>query len=556
MAVTWDSGRTAAGITLSGGNLTATNASAGNAAEISTFATASIKSGEKKYFEVLANTIPGTSGAGWFGIGFGNSSAPISGAGGEIGVNTHSVGVYDNGQVYYNSAVVTNIASFAATDVVCFAVDRANNVFWARTNNGNWNNSGTANPATNTGGIAISPTGDLFPGFSPQDQTGSATAKFASADWTYGAPSGFDQISDIIDVSVSETFSPTDTIYAYFNSLAQAWQPNAFLWFPQASGGGPTNYDVDITESGSASDSQSAALTAVGARTETFTATDAQTGVLAMVFTISESGSASDSTTGLMTAVGAVTESGSASDATSATQTLVGAVSESGSASDSTTGLMTAVGSVSEIAASADSQSSTGVLVGATTETSTITDTQTGGLAFSSAVTESGSAADSQSATQTLVGATSESGAASDSQSTALVAVGAVSESGSASDSQSGVLTMVFTTSEAGSASDSQSATYVLVGVVSEAGNAVDVQTTGGFISDSVTESASASDAQTGNLVIAVSCSESANADDTCNATGGTPVGGNEFRVGGPDVVENFIPPTVADLYEVKKRTK
>ena len=94
------------------------------------------------------------------------------------------------------------------------------------------------------------------------------------------------------------------------------------------------------------------------------------------------------------------------------------------------------------------------------------------------------------------------------------------------------------------------------MGVVSEAGNAVDVQTTGGFISDSVTESASASDAQTGNLVIAVSCSESANADDTCNATGGTPVGGNEFRVGGPDVVENFIPPTVADLYEVKKRTK
>lgn len=533
MAATFDAGSLGSGLSLSGGDLVLEHT--GSDADANVILGSGQTTG-KYYVEFTINVFTTTD---YNSIQFGLATASVA-DNILLWANSNAVGSATAGAgwlVTFSGSGAT--PSFVQGDRVDFAWDAGAGKIWMRVNSGSWYGSNSSgNPATGANGFSFSPGGTLAFRVSMYKQNQKVTAVTASGSWAGSAPSGFGEF-------------PGGT----GPELEQAWQPNAFLYFPQASSGG-TTYNVSITETATPSDSQTGLLTAVGARTETATFTDAQTGVLTMAFTASESGSASDSTTGLLTAVGAISESGSASDTTSATFTLTGAVSESGTASDSTTGLMTAVGSVSEIAASADSQSSTGVLVGDTSETSTITDTQTGGLAFSGSVSESGSASDTQSAAQTLVGATSESGAASDSQSTALAAVGAISESGAASDSQSGILTMVFTVSEAGAASDSSSATYTLVGDVSETGNAVDLQTTGGFISDSVTESASASDAQTGNLVISVSCSESANADDTCNATGGTPVGGSEFRVGGPDVVENFIPPTVADLYEVKKRTK
>src|SRR4029077_13475902 len=40
-------------------------------------------------------------------------------------------------------------------DVIGVAVDFTNHLAWFRRNSGNWNNDGTANPATGVGGITI-----------------------------------------------------------------------------------------------------------------------------------------------------------------------------------------------------------------------------------------------------------------------------------------------------------------------------------------------------------------------------------------------------------------
>jgi hypothetical protein len=62
-------------------------------------------------------------------------------------------------------------------------------------NNGSWNNNGSADPATNTGGYAVSlAAGTLFACLL-LETTDKGTVRFSSASWTDTAPSGFSQLS-------------------------------------------------------------------------------------------------------------------------------------------------------------------------------------------------------------------------------------------------------------------------------------------------------------------------------------------------------------------------
>jgi hypothetical protein len=62
-----------------------------------------------------------------------------------------------NGNVINNGTSVAAIAAYGAGSVVSQAIDLVNGEWWGRVNGGNWNNAGTASPATNVGGIALSP---------------------------------------------------------------------------------------------------------------------------------------------------------------------------------------------------------------------------------------------------------------------------------------------------------------------------------------------------------------------------------------------------------------
>jgi SPRY domain len=158
-AVTWDPSFKNANLTLSGGNLIAT----GGALTFqftSALSTGSITAGKKKYFEVTVTANGST--AGTFGVGVGNASTQL-GNNQYLGLDLNSIGAYDNGNVFMNATQIATVAPFATGSVVCTAVDFTAGLIWWRTNNGNWNNSSTANPATGTGGISIGAAGTLSP---------------------------------------------------------------------------------------------------------------------------------------------------------------------------------------------------------------------------------------------------------------------------------------------------------------------------------------------------------------------------------------------------------
>lgn len=97
----------------------------------------------------------------------------------------------NNGTAGYNGSNVL-ISGF----VVSVALDLTNSKIWWRTNSGNWNNSGTDDPATNTGGVSISgfATSAFAAAFLNSANQQAITARFSSSDWTLSAPSGFGQL--------------------------------------------------------------------------------------------------------------------------------------------------------------------------------------------------------------------------------------------------------------------------------------------------------------------------------------------------------------------------
>jgi hypothetical protein len=77
-------------------------------------------------------------------------------------------------------------------DVLSCAFDLSNLKAWFRVNGGNWNNSGSANPATNTGGITMSSTSTAYYAYCSGDiSTDAVTINTGTSAFSYSAPSGF-----------------------------------------------------------------------------------------------------------------------------------------------------------------------------------------------------------------------------------------------------------------------------------------------------------------------------------------------------------------------------
>ncbi len=196
-------------VTLSNGNLTAQESGLIDAywAPIN----ASIGPGAKVYFEVLTSNYNPGSGFGGNTVNIGAWDANFTGTCGHNhypGSDLDSVGYFAPGGLFINGDVVgvpvATWAPFTADSNVGIAIDVANSKIWGRVNGGNWNNSPTANPATNTGGVDISSltahVNSIFNGLTPVvtflfTGGGKATGQFASSSWTYSAPSGFAQLS-------------------------------------------------------------------------------------------------------------------------------------------------------------------------------------------------------------------------------------------------------------------------------------------------------------------------------------------------------------------------
>lgn len=181
---TWDPANVSSGITLSGGNLIATYNNTIGGGYTAVRAIANHSTG-KYYCEILANGAVANIN---LGIEVAGQSlvAPV-------GDNNLGIQYSQNGQVVTSFAVVTTISAWGSGNLISIAVDFGNSAIWFRVDNGNWNNSGTANPATNTGGISISSlaAGPYFPAVALHDNGDQMTANFGATAYAQSVPASF-----------------------------------------------------------------------------------------------------------------------------------------------------------------------------------------------------------------------------------------------------------------------------------------------------------------------------------------------------------------------------
>jgi hypothetical protein len=176
---TWNPSDKSAGVTLSSGNSVATNTA------FSWHAVRAVagKSSGKWAFRVTP--VIGTTPEVYIGIATATASLSVG-----IGQDNNAYGYGStSGNVYKNGSVQATYFGYSSGQTIDVCVDLDNNRMWVRSSagTGNWNNSGTADPATNTGGLDISSlAGTKYPAWNGYNTSDSATlASFSPM------PSGF-----------------------------------------------------------------------------------------------------------------------------------------------------------------------------------------------------------------------------------------------------------------------------------------------------------------------------------------------------------------------------
>ena len=184
---TWNSADKHADITLSGGDLIATKT--GTTAFRGFRGVANHSTGKYYWEYVVGSEVTANNTY----MGFSNSSQALTTF---MGSSNNSVAWATGAtQLIKNSGGFSSGTgvSYAAGDVVSWALDLDNSRVWVRKNGGNWMNDGAKDPATNTGGIDISgvAAGPYYPSGSLLTATDYVTANFGGSAYTYTPPSGF-----------------------------------------------------------------------------------------------------------------------------------------------------------------------------------------------------------------------------------------------------------------------------------------------------------------------------------------------------------------------------
>ena len=176
-------------------NLTINGLVGANTAGIETtvVGTETVTSGARVMYSVNISQTSGL--AGYCGVGLSTYNQNLWDYTGSAGNN--SVGYYDDGQVYINGSTEATYLGFGSGSVVDIAVDVDAGQAWFRIDGGVWNNNGSADPATNVGGLDISavttPGLPLSISASPYYNSGTATGDIISiaTNSTHSIPAGY-----------------------------------------------------------------------------------------------------------------------------------------------------------------------------------------------------------------------------------------------------------------------------------------------------------------------------------------------------------------------------
>lgn len=169
------------GVALSGGNLVAT----GNAASGGVRAVAALSIG-KNYWEYKISAISSNT------LGGGLCTAAVSLA--AAGPASAAVACMNRlGFIFVNTANLAGIGTRAVNDIIGIASDLTARLIWFRlAPSGNWNNSGTANPATGVGGFNIATlAGPLYPVFFSGGVGDAGIANYGGSAFSGAVPAGF-----------------------------------------------------------------------------------------------------------------------------------------------------------------------------------------------------------------------------------------------------------------------------------------------------------------------------------------------------------------------------
>lgn len=204
--VTWDP-TTPTAVTLSGGNLVATNTGTTSVDQGVRVATTAGKVTGKYYFEVTWTTVNQAGGNVGVGVGTPASTYTGMGNGGTTGIH-HYLG----GSTYSNGSQVSGgTGGWTQGQISGVAVDLDNRRFWVRASpSGIWNGNGANNPATNVGGFVI-PAGTMVPfctfGGSGGVANNALTANFGASAFSGTAPSGY--VNWTAEATVAAATGPT-----------------------------------------------------------------------------------------------------------------------------------------------------------------------------------------------------------------------------------------------------------------------------------------------------------------------------------------------------------
>lgn len=174
---TWNPSDKTASATLSNGNLTVTFSSTGGVRSVSTVGK------DKWYWEVQ----------------FTSGSSPVIGVSNATAVLATVYATPTNAAVAYNGSTYVNNVSQAGAGItivvgatVCIALDVDAKLIWFRAGAaGNWNNSGTANPATGVGGLNITVLGTPLYALVATNGAPTYNANFGNSAFIGAVPAGF-----------------------------------------------------------------------------------------------------------------------------------------------------------------------------------------------------------------------------------------------------------------------------------------------------------------------------------------------------------------------------
>jgi hypothetical protein len=184
---TWNPADKSSNITLSVGNLTATNTAA---AEGDAFVRSVASHATGKYYWELIYNGPYIGGS--TGIGIAVAAATVADA---TSTNNIAAWYLQTGNAWVNgSNAGSGGAIVLAGDVMSLAInlDAGARTIWFRKNGGLWNGSATDNPATGAGGFSFSVLSPpYFAWVTPTWPAGLFTANFGGSAFSFTPPSGF-----------------------------------------------------------------------------------------------------------------------------------------------------------------------------------------------------------------------------------------------------------------------------------------------------------------------------------------------------------------------------